>query len=109
MKFNINNIGGAIAKQDERYIVRDNKFGNNLILSSTSLNPNKSTTGHSHEGQEEVYFFVSGKGTMQLEDELFTVQQGDIITIKGGEFHRVFNNTDEELYFVCVFNGNRQL
>ena len=32
---NIKNIGGNVVKQDDRYIVKDNKFGNNLVISST--------------------------------------------------------------------------
>ena len=57
-KLNIYDIGGDIVKEDERYIVRDNKSLNNLIVSSTDLKPNKNTTGHKHPRQEEVYYFL---------------------------------------------------
>ena len=99
-------IGGEVVKQDDRYVVKDNTTLKNLILSSTRLNPNKSTSGHSHAGQEEVYVFVSGKGKMQLDDETFEVQAGDTILIQDGVFHRVFAE-DEEMYFICVFDGRR--
>lgn len=107
MKHRITDIGGKVAKEDDRYVVRDNQFGEKLILSSTELNPGKSTTGHSHAGQEEVYFFVLGEGKMQLDDETFDVKSGDVVTIKDGVFHRVFNESEEPLYFVCVFDGAR--
>jgi len=42
-KLHIQNIGGAIAKEDARYKVCDNTDLNNLVLSSTDLKPNKST------------------------------------------------------------------
>ena len=42
-KLNIYDIGGDIVKEDERYIVRDNKSLNNLIVSSTDLKPIKIT------------------------------------------------------------------
>jgi hypothetical protein len=32
------NVGGEIVKQDERYVVQDNRLLKNLILSSTRLN-----------------------------------------------------------------------
>ena len=47
-------VGGIIAKEDERYKVVDNSSLNNLVLSSTSLNPGHSTSGHKHAGQEEI-------------------------------------------------------
>ena len=55
---NINDIGGTVTKEDDRYVVKDNTLLNNLVVSSTDLKPLKSTSGHNHRGQEEVYFFV---------------------------------------------------
>ena len=51
---NINDIGGVITKEDDRYVVKDNTLLKDLVVSSTNLNPMKSTTGHKHKGQEEV-------------------------------------------------------
>ena len=100
-------VNGKIVKQDDRYIVEDNTTLNNLILSSTRLNPGKETTGHDHKGQEEVYFFISGKGEMQLNDDKFSVEPGDIALIKDGVFHKVYNTGNNELYFICVLHGER--
>ena len=108
MKLKIDDIGGSIVKQDDRYIVKDNKSLNNLVLSSTELYPEKSTTGHSHEGQEEIYFFIRGFGKMQVGDKTFEVDEGDIVTIPDGAFHRVWNQSKyDKLYFICVFDGRR--
>lgn len=110
MRYTIEDIGGEVVKQDDRYVVKDNKFLNNLILSSTDLNPGKETSGHRHAGQEEVYLFVSGSGKMIIDgDEYkeFSVQAGDVVLIPDGAFHKVINNGAENLYFVCVFDGKR--
>ena len=107
IKLSIYDIGGEIAKQDDRYTVIDNTTLNNLVVSSTDLKANKSTSGHKHEGQEEVYFFIKGKGKMQLDDDTITVQEGDVVLIEDGVFHRVHNTGDYGLYFVCVFDGKR--
>ena len=40
-----------IVKEDDRYIVLDNNSLSKLVPSITKLNPNKSTSGHKHEGQ----------------------------------------------------------
>ena len=106
MKFGNWDIGGDVVKEDERYVVKDNTNLKNLIVSSTRLNPNMSTTGHKHAGQEEVYMFISGTGEMQLDDDRFTVYPGDTVLIEDGVFHRVFAK-EKELYFICVFDGRR--
>lgn len=106
MKYKNWDIGGKVVKQDARYTVTDNTHLNNLIVSSTWLNPNKSTTGHSHTGQEEVYMFVRGNGFMQLDDKDFPVEVGDTVLIEDGVFHRVTAGNDG-IYFICVFDGRR--
>jgi mannose-6-phosphate isomerase-like protein (cupin superfamily) len=100
-------IGGEVVKQDDRYVVKDNTTLKNLVVSSTQLRPNKSTTGHRHEGQEEVYIFVKGKGQMELDHKIFDVQEGDTVLIEDNVFHKVHNNSDYMLEFICVFDGRR--
>jgi len=82
----INNIDGEVVKDNETYLLKDNTSLKNLVVSSTTLHPGKSTRGHSHPGKEEVYM---------------------IILIEDGVFHRVHNTGDVDLYMVCVFDGDR--
>lgn len=108
MFLTIKNIGGEVVKDNETYVLKDNKHLKNLVVSSTQLHPGQATRGHSHAGQEEVYFFVSGTGEMQLGDgPRQRVQAGDVVLIEDGVFHRVFNTSEVDLYFVCVFDGKR--
>jgi len=104
---NTYDIDGKIVKEDERYIVKDNTSLNNLVVSSTLLHPGKSTSGHKHEGQEEVYMFMKGSGRIELDEKEFDVSEGDLILIEDGVFHRVHNTGKIDLYFVCIFNGGR--
>ena len=108
MKYSIYDIGGEVVKDNETYVLKDNKTLKNLVLSSTDLKPGQSTRGHSHAGQEEVYYFISGTGSMELNDKKFNVQGGDVVQIEDGVFHRVHNSSKANtLYFVCVFDGKR--
>ena len=103
-------VGGDVVKDDETYLLKDNKTLNNLVLSSTVLHTGKSTRGHRHPGQEEVYFFVQGMGMMIVgneDDEPFPVAVGDIVLIPDGAFHRVINEGPTDLIFNCVFDGKR--
>ena len=101
------NKGWRVVKEDERYVVTDNNLLNNLVASTTHLNPNHSTTGHKHAGQEEVYIFMHGSGSMEINERIFDVNSGDVVLIEDGEFHRVHNNGTKILEFVCVFDGKR--
>jgi len=103
---NINNIGGSITKEDNRYTVKDNTLLNNLVVSSTDLKPMKSTSGHNHKGQEEVYFFIRGDGKMELDGKEMTVKEGDTVLVEDGVFHKVHAGP-KGCYFVCVFDGKR--
>ena len=48
---------------------------------------------------------VSGK--MVVGTETYIVNEGSIILIPDGDFHKVWNEGDEDLNFVCVFDGGR--
>ena len=110
MKYTISNIGGEVIKDNETYVLIDNKTLKNLVLSQTQLHPGQQTRGHRHPGQEEVYIFISGYGQMIVGDETdepFPVKGGDIVLIPDGAFHRVINNCDTDFVFNCVFDGKR--
>jgi mannose-6-phosphate isomerase-like protein (cupin superfamily) len=94
---------GKVVKQSDVYTVTDVSKLDNLVVSKTVLHPGKETGGHSHGGAEEVYFFMEGKGKMQLDEEKFNVNAKDIVLIPKGSFHKVFNNSKSDLVFVCVF------
>jgi oxalate decarboxylase/phosphoglucose isomerase-like protein (cupin superfamily) len=109
-RYHIHNIGGEIVKDNEVYLLKDNHDLNNLVLSSTKLYRNQQTRGHRHAGQEEVYFFVQGRGKMIVGEETdtpFAVGPGDVVLIPDGAFHRVINDGDGHMLFNCVFQGKR--
>jgi mannose-6-phosphate isomerase-like protein (cupin superfamily) len=101
-------IDGQVVKDNDTYMVMDNTSLEGLVLSKTILYPMKETSGHDHPGQEEVYQFTHGHGRMTVGPETFGVKTGDMVLIPDGAFHKVFNESkDENLAFVCVFDGKR--
>ena len=103
----LNKNDSKVVHSNETYDVIDNDTLNNLIVSKTILHSKQKTSGHNHKGQEEVYIFIGGSGFMQLDDEKFIVKAGDIVLIEDGVYHRVFNESNFDLQFICVFNGGR--
>ena len=53
MKYNIQDIQGEVVKDNDTYLLKDNKTLNNLILSSTRLKPKKETRGHSNKDRKK--------------------------------------------------------
>ena len=115
IRYTVEQIGGRKIKSNDTYDVIDNKILTNLVLSQTVLHKGKETSGHVHSGQEEIYFFIFGHGTMVVAkeqqnirpNEVFPVRTGDIVLIPDGYFHKVYNGGEKDLIFNCVFDGNR--
>jgi len=82
----ISNIDGEVVKDNETYLLKDNTSLNNLVVS---------------------YMIMSGTGRMQLDDNEFDISGGEMILIEDGVFHRVHNTGEEDLYMVCIFDGDR--
>lgn len=92
---------GRLVKSDDRYLVCDLGLGN-LVLSMTILHPGKQTTGHSHAANE-VYFFLEGRGRIEIDNVMREVKSKDVVVIRPDQFHRVYNTWDKDLTFFCVF------
>jgi glycerol-3-phosphate cytidylyltransferase len=104
-----NILDGRVVKDNDTYTVIDNNELDKLTVSTTTLHPDKSTSGHKHPGIEEVYHFISGSGTMKVGDneEQFVYAQQTVV-IPDGAFHQVHNTSSEEdLVFICTFNDQR--
>ncbi len=52
-KFSIYDISGEAVKDNETYLLKDNKTLKNLVLSSTELKAGQSTRGHSYAGRQQ--------------------------------------------------------
>ncbi|OGM89129.1 hypothetical protein A3J77_00790 [Candidatus Wolfebacteria bacterium RBG_13_41_7] len=92
-----------LIRDNEIYRVYDLPELKRLNLSLTELNPQKSTTGHSHEDVEEIYVFIGGEGTMENGSQNIEVKAGDVVPVKQGDFHRVYNKGEGILSFWAIF------
>ena len=110
MQIKLDKTDSKIIHSNETYDVIDNTELDKLIVSKTVLHPGKETGGHNHSGQEEVYIFMKGEGTMIVGAESYFVKQGSIVLIPDGAFHKVWNTgplRGDDLEFICVFDGGR--
>lgn len=92
-----------LIRDNDIYKVYDLPALQNLTLSLTELYEGKSTTGHSHIEADEVYIFIGGNGSIEIDKERQKVKGGDVMLIPRGKFHKVYNEGSEIFSFWSVF------
>jgi mannose-6-phosphate isomerase-like protein (cupin superfamily) len=70
-------------------------------LAEATVPPGAATTAHYHVVSEELYFFMSGTGRLQIGDDERDVRPGDCAVIPPGTEHKLFNTGDEPLVLLC--------
>ena len=57
---------------------------------------------HTHTTHEELYFFLAGKGEMQVDGTIVAVQEGSVVRVAPAGKRSVRNNGTEPLVMLCV-------
>ncbi|MEM1058953.1 MAG: cupin domain-containing protein [Verrucomicrobiota bacterium] len=73
----------------------------NQSLAEATLPPGGATQEHYHPKAEEIYYILRGRGRMRLEAEERPVGPRDAIAIPPGQKHKIWNEGDEPLVFLC--------
>ena len=97
-------------KNRDKEVLRDTYFlvdpedspSRRLKMGYTTIYPTGTTTGHSHENMEEVYFVISGEGIMVVGDEEFPIKAGDALYVEPGEYHTTLQRGNLPLVVLWV-------
>ena len=78
--------------------------GQMLGCSLFSIEPGKTAyPAHTHYGNEEGVYVLSGQGSMRLGDEKVAVEAGDYIAMPvAGPGHQLINDSDAPLEYLCI-------
>jgi mannose-6-phosphate isomerase-like protein (cupin superfamily) len=57
---------------------------------------------HIHDGSEELYVILKGRGTALLDDEQYAVQPGDYLMLRNHGCHGLRNDGPEDIELLCV-------
>jgi len=95
-----------LRKKNDRYTIYDLEL-EGLTLSVTYLNPGKSTIGHLHGFEEAYYICRCDFGKIKIGTQTREISSGNFITIPPDTFHRVFNDGENILTFICAFKGRK--
>jgi mannose-6-phosphate isomerase-like protein (cupin superfamily) len=75
---------------------------NDMTMGVVRLQKGESLEPHRHS-QPETYFTLSGRGTVNINDEVFDVDPGRMLFIPGNARHQINNVNDEDLLILYAF------
>jgi mannose-6-phosphate isomerase-like protein (cupin superfamily) len=72
------------------------------LLARLVLKKDCSIGFHRHEGEEEIFYIISGKGIVDDNGTSSSVKAGDAVVTGGGAGHSIMNRDDEPLEILAV-------
>ncbi|MGN0157665.1 MAG: cupin domain-containing protein [Brotaphodocola sp.] len=72
-----------------------------LYVAYAMLQEGKSYEAHAHDDHEEVYYIISGNGTITINEETRSIRDGDAIYITPGDTHSIANTGEGFLIFLA--------
>ncbi len=77
-------------------------YGKGRLFNHMFLAPGRSVGEHTHEGDNEIYYFLSGTGMYNDNGNYVRVHPGDTTICNSGELHGLVNDGDEPLEFIAL-------
>lgn len=95
-KINISDIlNFATEKSVRKAIFKEGQLDTGLLLYA----PGQTTPDHKHSDIDEIFYVISGEGTITINNEEMLLKEKDIIFSPNGETHG-FNNTSSTNWVV---------
>ena len=76
----------------------------NIAMGINETYPGSMVPPHKHDLEEEVMYFINGRGQFITESEVIDIEPGTVIYNPPGSEHRIINNGDEVLRFIWVYS-----
>ena len=76
----------------------------NLSMGVNETYPGGMVPEHKHDHEEEVMFFLAGRGTFVTEDREIPLEPGVCVYNPPGGLHKIINTGDEVLRFVWIYS-----
>ena len=100
---------GAADGMSKGVLIDEERGAPNFAIRRFELEPGASVPEHTNEVEHEQYV-LSGEYVVGIEDEEYTVSEGDSLLIPAGVVHWYRNEGDEPGAFICaVPNGDDEI
>ena len=85
------------------YLLDDEELnGMCRLYAKITIKPHSSLGYHTHTGESETYYILSGKGEYSNNGKIMEVQAGDVTFTPGGHGHSIANHADEDLILIAL-------
>ncbi len=84
---------------------RDDTASDIRFIHDDILPPGASIGEHPHDDTEELYYIVSGRGTMILDGKEYAAGPGDIAICSPGHSHGIVNSGETDLNLIVLAAG----
>jgi mannose-6-phosphate isomerase-like protein (cupin superfamily) len=74
-----------------------------LGMGMVILPPGRSSSSHSHETEQEVWYVVSGRGRVRVGDEEAEIHADTVIVAPPGTNHQLINEGEDSLKAIWLF------
>ena len=97
-------IRGGIGEVEMHKICEsvDELYGKGRLFNHMILAPGNPIGEHKHEGDNEIFYFLSGTGEYNDNGTLVQVGPGDTTVCNNGELHGLKNTGDVPLEFIAL-------
>lgn len=95
-------IRGGIGETEQHKIIESDAelYGKGRMFNRMIIQPGNSIGEHTHEGDNEIFYFLSGTGEYNDNGTIVQVGPGDTTICNDGEFHSLRNTGDVPLEFI---------
>ena len=77
-------------------------YGKGRMFNHMVLAPGRSIGEHTHEGDNEIFYFIKGSGLYNDNGNPVRVYPGDTAICNNGELHSLVNDGEEPLEFIAL-------
>lgn len=95
-------FGGTGSFTQNHIILKEELGGLGRLFADCTLEIGGCVGGHTHHGDSEICYFLSGKGRVTDDDQVVEVGPGDVNYCLDGHYHKVENIGDEPLRYIAV-------
>lgn len=97
-------VRGGNGEPEQRKITNsiEELYGKGRLFAHMILAPGESIGEHTHTGDNEIYYILSGSGTYNDNGTTVTVHPGDTTVCNDGEMHGLVNDGTEPIELIAL-------
>ncbi|KAF0197224.1 MAG: mannose-6-phosphate isomerase [Bacillota bacterium] len=101
-------LGGKGTLVNTHFLDKQNSAGTGRLFVKSTLSPGSSIGYHTHKGDLEVYYILSGKALVSDNGKESILEAGDSIYTPNGSSHSIENVGEVDLEYVALILFDRE-